>query len=97
MPAPGSRRTDPTEKQISVLRALADASNPMRSSELATRSGIFDSEVRMVCKWLKVNGYIVDVLKKERVQIGHSSVLKHLAYWSLTDKGRAFCLLLRVP
>lgn len=84
----GERRTQPIESQMKVLQILADASGPMRSSDLADKSGLFANEIRAACKWLEANGFITSAMKREPMQVGHSKVMKDLAYWSITAKGR---------
>lgn len=85
----GEKRALPSEPQMRALRVLVDAGVPMKSSDLGDRAGLFAGELRSACNWLAANGFITSTLKRERVQVGHSRVMKSMAYWQPTDRGRA--------
>jgi hypothetical protein len=83
-----SKRHLPSETQERLLKLLAAAEGPLRSSELEQRAGLFTGELRGACNWLWDNGYVARSIKKVRVQAGRAASLKRLAFWSLSDKGR---------
>lgn len=87
---PRVRHVRRSHNQTDILRALAESAEPLKSSELTSRSGLFQPEMRAACRRLKADGYIQSTMKREVLLVGNSRAMKPLAYWSLTEKGRAY-------
>ncbi len=90
MPAANYKRPHPTENQRKVLRALAESAAGLKSAEVATKAGLFPGEQQSACRWLKANGYIIGKMKRESLRTGPLRIQKAFAYWTATDKGRAY-------
>jgi hypothetical protein len=73
-----------------VLRALAESDAALKSSEVAAKAGLFPGEQRSACRWLEANGFITGKMKREPLQTGPLRIKKMFAYWSATEKGRAY-------
>jgi hypothetical protein len=84
------------ERHLRILQILADAEVPTPSRELGRRTGLLPNELRSACSRLRTQHYIDRNLKRIRQQIGDSSATKLLAFWWLTEKGRA-CLSGQTP
>lgn len=81
------RRHLPSEKQKTILRLLAAAERPVRSSELQRRAGLLTGEFRGAIYWLRDNGYIVGVVKTIKT-FGIGLANNRKAFWSILPKGR---------
>lgn len=76
-------RTRPNEQELRVLLAMS-CTVPMKSSELALQAGLPASELRLACKWLSLNGY---VLRRLKHRVGNGRVFRRIALWELTQVG----------
>ena len=87
-------RTEPnraalTARHLRILQALAASSAPLTTSTLRRQACLFVGEARQACSWLKDHHYISCLLKRVQQSMGHGRVYRRVAFWSLTDKGRA--------
>lgn len=61
----------------------------MSSGDVKRRVGMFANEFKSASARLRTDHFVQRTFKKLRVKVGDSWTLKTLAFWTLTNKGRA--------
>lgn len=74
-----------------MLFALHNAGGKaLTSAEAAKAMGLFTCELSSPSKWLLARGFIVRTNKRVKIEFAGRDGHNVFAFWSLSDKGRAY-------